>query len=45
MNHDATTRGCADAGYDVPEIVYWNITSIETVPVEAERKGVAVRHS
>jgi len=42
-NHDAIARAYAGAGYDVPEIVYWNLASrLETVPVEAERKGVAL---
>ena len=42
-NHDAIARAYAEAGYDVPEIVYWNLASgLETVPVEAERKGVAL---
>jgi len=42
-NHDAIARAYAEAGYDVPEIVYWNLTSrLETVTVEAERKGVAL---
>jgi len=38
-NHDAIARAYAGAGYDVPEIVYWNLARLETVPVEAERKG------
>ncbi|KAF8500781.1 hypothetical protein F5888DRAFT_1793214 [Russula emetica] len=42
-NHDAITRVYAEAGYDVPEIVYWNLAGeLQTVPVEAERKGVAL---
>jgi len=42
-NHDAIVRAYAGAGYDVPVIVYWNLaTRLETVPVEAERKGVAL---
>ncbi|KAH9002791.1 hypothetical protein EDB86DRAFT_3063296 [Lactarius hatsudake] len=35
-NHDAIARAYEEAGYDVPEIVYWNLA------VEAERKGVAL---
>jgi len=42
-NHDAIARAYAEAAYNVPEIVYWNLASrLETVPVEAERKGVAL---
>ncbi|KAI0301089.1 hypothetical protein B0F90DRAFT_1817122 [Multifurca ochricompacta] len=42
-NHDSIVRAYAEAGYDVPEIVYWNLADErETVPVEAERKGVAL---
>ena len=42
-NHDAIERAYAEAGYDVPEIVYWNLANrLETMPVEAERKGVAL---
>jgi len=40
-NHDVIARVYAEAGYDVPEIVYWNLASrLETMPVE--RKGVAL---
>ncbi|KAH9975635.1 hypothetical protein BJV74DRAFT_967795 [Russula compacta] len=42
-NHDAIAHAYAEAGYDVPEIVYWNLAGeLETAPVEAERKGVAL---
>lgn len=42
-NHDAIARAYAEAGYDVPEIVYWNLANrLETMPVEAEQKGVAL---
>lgn len=42
-NHDAIARAYEEAGYDMPEIVYWNLAGeLETAPVEAERKGVAL---
>src|SRR6266581_4508682 len=42
-SHDAIARAYAEAGYDVPEIMYWNLASrLATVPVEAERKGGAI---
>ena len=42
-NHDAIARAYEVAGYDMPEIVYWNLAGeLETTPVEAERKGVAL---
>lgn len=42
-NHDAIARVYAEAGYDMPEIVYWNLAGeLQTVPVEAGRKGVAL---
>jgi len=42
-NHDAIARADAEAGYDVPKIVYWNPASrLETMSVEAEQKGVAL---
>jgi hypothetical protein len=42
-NHDAIVRAYEDAGYDMPEIVYWNLAGqLETTPVEAEREGVAL---
>jgi len=42
-NQDVIVRAYAEAGYDVPDIVYWNLAGqLETVPVEAERKGVAL---
>ena len=42
-NHEAIARAYEAAGYDMPEIVYWNLAGeLETAPVEAERKGVAL---
>ncbi len=42
-NHDAIAQAYEKAGYDVPEIVYWNLAGeLETTPVDAERKGVAL---
>ena len=42
-NHDAIARAYEEAGYDMPEIVYWDLAGdLETTPVEAERKGVAL---
>ena len=42
-NHDAIARAYEDAGYEMPEIVYWNLAGhLQTTPVEAERKGVAL---
>ncbi|KAH9038364.1 hypothetical protein EDB85DRAFT_1860689 [Lactarius pseudohatsudake] len=42
-NHDAIARAYEEAGYDVPEIVYWNLAGeLQTAPVEAEHKGVAL---
>jgi len=45
-NHDLVEKAYKEAGYDVPEIVYWNLagehTTARTVEVEAERKGVAM---
>lgn len=42
-NHEAIARAYAEAGYDMPEIVYWNLApGLNTLPVEAERKGVVL---
>lgn len=45
-NYDLVERAYKEAGYDVPEIVYWNLagarTGRTTVEVGAERKGVAM---
>ncbi|KAI0040289.1 hypothetical protein FA95DRAFT_1566528 [Auriscalpium vulgare] len=42
-NHDEIVRAYAEAGYEVPEIVYWNLSKYSaTTPVLAERAGVAM---
>lgn len=45
-NHDRVERAYTEAGYDVPEIVYWNLsgglTFERTVEVQEDRKGVVM---
>ncbi|KAH9930860.1 uncharacterized protein B0H18DRAFT_1116569 [Fomitopsis serialis] len=46
-NHDAIERAYAEAGYEVPRIVYWDLAAhrgpgMAAVPVTANRKGVAL---
>ncbi|KIJ13342.1 hypothetical protein PAXINDRAFT_81425 [Paxillus involutus ATCC 200175] len=42
-NHDVVERAYQEAGYDVPEIVYWNLSRESiTTPVTGEREGVAL---
>ncbi|KAG2137052.1 hypothetical protein DEU56DRAFT_736974 [Suillus clintonianus] len=46
-NHDVIEKAYKEAGYEMPEIVYWNLSTADrypgvTVPVTAERKGVAM---
>ncbi|KIJ69716.1 hypothetical protein HYDPIDRAFT_78181 [Hydnomerulius pinastri MD-312] len=46
-NHDIIERAYQDAGYDMPEIVYWNLGRPRqrgsiTTPVTGEREGVAL---
>ncbi|KJA28718.1 hypothetical protein HYPSUDRAFT_50913 [Hypholoma sublateritium FD-334 SS-4] len=44
-NYDAIAAAYARAGYEVPQIVYWDLSSAEgtwTVEVEGTRKGVAM---
>jgi len=35
-------RKFADAGYTVPQIVFWNLNSSDNVPVKADKSGVAL---
>jgi hypothetical protein len=41
-NYDVIERAFKEKGYDVPEIVYWNLSSYNTVEVLGDRKGVAL---
>ncbi|KAI4294350.1 hypothetical protein K525DRAFT_290925 [Schizophyllum commune Loenen D] len=43
-NYDAIARAYEEAGYDVPEIVFWDLSmgTQRSVEVEAKRKGVAL---
>ncbi|KIK96089.1 hypothetical protein PAXRUDRAFT_32596 [Paxillus rubicundulus Ve08.2h10] len=42
-NHDLVERAYQRLGYDVPEIVYWNLSRESiTAPVTGEREGVAL---
>ncbi|EKM53550.1 uncharacterized protein PHACADRAFT_163867 [Phanerochaete carnosa HHB-10118-sp] len=42
-SHDVIERKFREAGYELPEIVYWNLATRETThPVTHERKGVAL---
>lgn len=46
-NHDVIAEAYAQAGYDVPELVYWNLSNPRdgydiTAPVTGEREGVAL---
>jgi len=45
--HDDTAmqmieRKYADAGYTVPQVVFWNINSSDNVPVKADKSGAAL---
>ena len=35
-------RKFADAGYVVPQIVFWNLNSSDNVPVKADKSGAAL---
>ncbi|KIJ11000.1 hypothetical protein PAXINDRAFT_16090 [Paxillus involutus ATCC 200175] len=42
-NHDVVERAYREAGYEVPEIVYWNLSRRSiTAPVTGEMEGVAL---
>ncbi|CCM05803.1 uncharacterized protein FIBRA_08037 [Fibroporia radiculosa] len=41
-NHDHIVEAYAEAGYDIPQIVYWNLAHHATTDVTAEREGVAL---
>ncbi|KAJ7500326.1 hypothetical protein B0H11DRAFT_2155591 [Mycena galericulata] len=41
-NYEVFARAFSEAGYEVPQIVYWNLSSYGTVEVLAERTGVAL---
>ncbi|KAF8139099.1 hypothetical protein EV363DRAFT_1315842 [Boletus edulis] len=46
-NHDVIAEAYAQAGYDVPELVYWDLSNPRdghaiTAPVTSEREGVAL---
>lgn len=46
-NHDMIERAYMEAGYDMPEIVYWNLSNATvhpgiTAPVTGDREGVAM---
>jgi len=42
-DHERITKAYDEAGYDVPEIVYWNLAGARSPkPVTAEQKGVAL---
>jgi len=47
QGHDDTAmqmieRKYADAGYTVPQVVFWNINSSDNVPVKADKSGAAL---
>jgi hypothetical protein len=42
-NHDHIEKKYKEAGYEMPQIVYWNLAeSFKSVPVTGEKKGVAL---
>jgi len=41
-NHDEIEKAYKDAGYEVPQIVYWDLSRHGTVEVSGNREGVAM---
>jgi len=41
-NYDMIQQAYTEAGYDMPEIVYWDLSSYDTVEVLGDREGVAM---
>ncbi|KAM0881094.1 hypothetical protein ACQ4PT_033165 [Festuca glaucescens] len=41
-DHEAITRKFTEAGYAVPELVFWNLRDSKSVPVTAGQKGAAL---
>ncbi|KAJ6561690.1 hypothetical protein B0H19DRAFT_1142314 [Mycena capillaripes] len=41
-NYDIIECAYKAAGYEVPQVVYWNLSNYDTVEVQADRKGVAL---
>ncbi|KAF7428952.1 hypothetical protein PC9H_008189 [Pleurotus ostreatus] len=40
--HDLVAKAYKEAGYEVPQIVYWDLAAFGTVEVRAQREGVAI---
>ncbi|KAL9935499.1 hypothetical protein V8E36_005847 [Tilletia maclaganii] len=40
--YDAIERAYAEAGYEVPQLVFWDLAGGQTVEVQSDRKGVAM---
>lgn len=41
-NHDVIEREFKKAGYEMPQIVYWNLAGSTTAEVQSDREGVAM---
>ncbi|KAF4598907.1 hypothetical protein EYR38_007319 [Pleurotus pulmonarius] len=41
-NHDLVAKAYQKAGYEVPQIVYWDLAAYGTVEAKAQREGVAM---